>query len=112
MKAIMPPMMDLRKGSTPFNTLYENPLPSTRTGPLYNAFSYPTKISPEAIGVFIATHTSPGALVVDTFAGSGTTGLGALLCDKPTPEMLQLAKKIGARPRWGPREVHLFEVGT
>ena len=38
--------------------LYETSLPSTRTGPLYNAFSYPTKISPEAIAVFIATPTT------------------------------------------------------
>jgi hypothetical protein len=73
---------------------------------LYNAFSYPTKISPEAIAVFIANHTEPGAAVLDTFAGSGTSGLATLLCDKPTPAMLELAKEMGVTPKWGARKAH------
>ncbi len=92
--------------------LYSKPLPSTRTGPLYNAFSYPTKISPEAIAVFIATHTAPGATVLDTFGGSGTTGIAALLCDKPTPAMESMARELGVTPKWGPRKVILHEIGT
>lgn len=92
--------------------LYKTPLPSPRTGPLYNAFSYPTKISPEAIAVYIAVHTKPGATVLDAFAGSGTTGLAALLCDRPTPEMRHTAEALGVKPKWGPRSAHLFEIGT
>ncbi|MHA6889402.1 DNA methyltransferase [Ralstonia pseudosolanacearum] len=92
--------------------LYKKPLPSTRTGPLYNAFSYPTKISPEAIAVYIATHTEPGATILDAFAGSGTTGIGAMLCDRPTPTMRKMAADLGVTPKWGPRTAHLFEVGT
>jgi len=92
--------------------LYAKPLPSTRTGPLYNAFSYPTKISPEAIAVFIATHTKPGASVLDTFGGSGTTGVAALLCDKPTPAMELMAKRLGVTPQWGPRKAILYELGS
>lgn len=92
--------------------LYAKPLPSTRTGALYNAFSYPTKISPEAIGVFIACHTKPGDLVLDTFGGSGTTGLAALLCDKPTPDMVRMAKDMGVTPSWGPRQAVLYELST
>ncbi len=61
--------------------LYDEPLPASRTGALYTAFPYPTKISPEAIALFIAAHTKPGDTVFDGFAGSGTTGLAALLCD-------------------------------
>lgn len=95
-----------------FAKLYETALPSTRTGPLYNAFSYPTKISPEAIAVYIATHTEPGATILDTFAGSGTTGIATLLCDRPTPEMKKIAESLGAQPKWGARHVHLFEVGV
>lgn len=92
--------------------LYKMPLPSTRTGPLYNAFSYPTKISPEAIAVYIAAHTEPGATVLDAFAGSGTTGLAAMLCDQPTPEMRRMAESLGVKPKWGARTAHLFEIGT
>lgn len=92
--------------------LYQQPLTSTRTGALYNAFSYPTKISPEAIAVYIAAHTQPGDSVLDAFSGSGTTGLAALLCDRPTPAMKQMAAGLGLKPVWGPRVAHLVEVGT
>src|ERR1700674_255234 len=92
--------------------LYAKPLPSTRTGALYNAFSYPTKISPEAIAVFIAAHTKPGDTVLDTFGGSGTTGLAALLCDRPTDQMREMAASARIEPTWGPRNAVIQEVGT
>ncbi len=91
--------------------LYEKPLPSTRTGPLYNAFSYPTKISPEAIAIFIATHTKPGDMVLDAFGGSGTTGMAAMLCDRPTEAMCKMVEEMGVDPEWGPRNACLFEIG-
>lgn len=90
--------------------LYATPLPATRNGPLYTAFPYPTKISPEAIALYIATHTSPGATVFDGFAGSGTTGLAALLCDDPPDQLRNQAAKLGLRPRWGPRNAVLYEI--
>ncbi len=52
------------------NALYSRPLPSSRTGLLYNAFSYPPKISPEAIGLLIGCQTKPGDAILDTFGGS------------------------------------------
>lgn len=91
--------------------LYKRPLPSSRSGALYNAFSYPTKISPEAIALYIATHTQPGATVMDTFGGSGTTGLAAKLCDAPTAEMLASAAALGLSPVWGPRTAVIYELG-
>jgi hypothetical protein len=95
-----------------FEALYERALPATRTGPLYNAFSYPTKISPEAIALFVAMHTRPGDTVLDVFAGSGTTGIAAKLCARPTPEMLALAAKLGVEPQWGPRRAVLYDIGV
>ena len=53
--------------------LYQAPLPSNRSGALYNAFSYPTKISPETIAIFIACHTNIGDTVLDPFCGTFTT---------------------------------------
>jgi len=103
----------IKVGTTPeFLSLYLRALPSFRTGPLYNAFSYPTKISPEAIALYIATHTQPGATVIDTFAGSGTTGLAAKLCDRPTPEMIRMADEFGLNPAWGPRNAVLYELSV
>lgn len=96
----------------PYAALYEHALPSTRSGPLFNAFSYPTKISPEAIALFIATHTEPGETVLDTFAGSGTTGIAARLCDSPTNAMRETAKTLGLDVRWGPRKAILYELSV
>lgn len=91
--------------------LYEEVFEATRTGPLFNAFSYPTKISAEAVALFIATHTAPGDSILDMFAGSGSTGLAVKLCDCPTPRMLSLADELGIDPTWGPRHGILYEVG-
>lgn len=97
-------------GST--QALYDMPLPSTRSGPLYGAFSYPTKISPETIALFIATHTNPGDTIFDGFAGSGTTGIAALLCEDP-PEMLRReAARLGLEAKWGIRNALLYEIGV
>lgn len=92
--------------------LYKNPLPASRSGVLYNAFAYPTKISPEAIAIYIACHTKIGDTVLDPFAGSGTTGLATLLCDQPTEEMLNTAKALGVKPVWGKRNAVLYELST
>ncbi len=94
------------------DVLYKEPLPSDRTGALYNAFPYPTKISPEAIALFIATHTRPGDTIFDGFAGSGTTGLAALLCENPPAELRERAKRLGLNVRWGARNAVLYELGA
>lgn len=101
-----------KEGLASIEAMYARPLEATRTGPLYNAFSYPTKISPEAIGLFIATHTPVGATVVDVFAGSGTTGVAVILSERPTPGMIEQAQRLGLEPQWGPRDAHLFDVGV
>jgi 16S rRNA G966 N2-methylase RsmD len=92
--------------------LYKHPIPSTRGGALYNAFSYPTKIDAEAIALYIAVHTKPGDTVLDPFAGSGSTGVAARLCGAPTPRMLKLAEDAGVQPTWGPRNAVLYELST
>lgn len=92
--------------------LYSRPLPASRTGALYSAFSYPTKISPESIAVFIASHTKPGDTILDTFGGSGTTGLATHLCSDPTDEVIEIAKKMNANPVWGPRNAIIYELST
>ena len=93
-------------------TLYSKPLPSTRSGAFYNTFPYPTKISPEAIAVYIACTTNPGDVVLDTFAGSGSTGVAALLCEHPTKRMKEIAKSLNVIPVWGARNAVLYEIGT
>lgn len=98
--------------SADISILYAQSLPSNRAGALYGAFPYPTKISPEAIALFIATHTKPGDTVFDGFAGSGTTGLAALLCENPPTEIRDEAKRLGLNVQWGARNAVLYELGA
>jgi hypothetical protein len=102
---------DRRPGRSAAN-LYKLPMRSSRGGALFNAFPYPTKISPEAVGLFIATHTEPGETIFDGFAGSGTTGLGAVLAANPTPWMKQEAQRLDLPVRWGARRAVLYELGV
>lgn len=95
-----------------YKTLYSRPVQSTRGGPLFNAFPYSTKISPEAIALFIATHTAPGGMVLDSFAGSGSTGIAAILCGCPTAKMRQEADRLGLSVSWGARRAVLYELGV
>lgn len=94
------------------DALYARALPASRSGPLYGAFPYPTKISPEAVALFIAAHTRPGDTVFDGFAGSGTTGLAALLCENPTAELRSEAKRLSLNVQWGARNAVLYEIGA
>ncbi len=98
--------------SAPINALYAAALPSSRSGHLFNAFPYPTKISPEAIALFIAGHTRPGDTVFDGFAGSGTTGLAALLCGNPSDRLCAEAKRLGLNVSWGARNAVIYEIGA
>ena len=92
--------------------LYNKPLPANRKGTLYNSFPYPTKISPESIAIYIACHTNVGDTVLDPFSGSGTTGLAVKLCDQPTDDMLETAKKMNISPTWGKRNAILYELSS
>lgn len=94
------------------NVLYNKAIPSKRTGSMYNAFSYPTKISPEVIALFISCHTKPGDSILDTFGGSGTTGLAAHLCSNPTEDMIKMADNMNLEPQWGPRKAYIYELST
>lgn len=93
-------------------TLYRQALPSFRSGVFFNTYAYPTKIAPESIAVYIATHTKPGDTVLDSFSGSGATGLAAQMCEHPTPSMLSIAEKLGVEPEWGPRNAVLYDIST
>lgn len=62
---------------------------------IYSAHSYHTKVPPQAIARYILHYTHPGDLVLDPFAGSGMTGVAALLCNSPSfldPEPLEDVK--------------------
>lgn len=49
---------------------------------------------------------------MDTFAGSGSTGIAALLCEHPTSRMKKIADELNVQPVWGSRNAVLYEIGT
>jgi len=58
----------------------------------------------------IACHTKPCDLVFDGFGGSCTTAVGALLCSKPSEELIAAAKALNLSPVWGPRRTVVYEL--
>jgi len=54
--------------------------------PLYEHYSYHTKVPHRAVAKYIAHYTRPGDIVLDAFSGSGMTGLAAksLLSSAPS----------------------------
>ena len=48
----------------------------------YKAHSYPTKVPHPAIMRFLLHYTKPGDVVLDGFAGSGSTGVAAQACGR------------------------------
>ncbi len=51
----------------------------SRSDRAYMAHAYLTKVPVPAITAFIEAHTRPGDVVLDPFAGSGMTGVGAIM---------------------------------
>ena len=92
------------------NRLYDQPLPSTRSGVIFNTHNYPTKINTSAVVACIMAHTKPGDLVFDGFAGSGVTGLAATLCGKPDSDLKKSVEKILGSVTWGSRDCALYDV--
>lgn len=95
-----------------YKLLFSKPLSSSRGGAFYNTFPYPTKISPETVALYIACMTQQGDTILDAFAGSGSTGVAALLCECPTKKMIETAEQLGVSPTWGKRNSILYEIGT
>ena len=112
MKRAEPERSYVRTPSRCLEAIYTRALPAKRSGHLYGAFPYPTKISPEAIALFIAAHTRPGDTIFDGFAGSGTTGLAALLCEEPPAALCAEARRLGLDVEWGARNAVLYELGA
>jgi hypothetical protein len=51
-----------------------------RSGLFYDAHSYHTKVPHKAIMRFVLHYTNPGDVILDSFCGTGMTGVAAQLC--------------------------------
>src|SRR3546814_11873104 len=74
--------------------------------------AYEMRISDWSSDVCSSDLTKPGDTVFDGFGGSGTTGLAALLCERPTEELRAEAIRLGLGVQWGARNAVLYELGA
>jgi len=54
------------------------PVKAARSGTIYDAHPYHTKVPPQGIEPYIEHYTQPGDVVLDPFCGTGMTGVAAL----------------------------------
>lgn len=60
-----------------------------KSGAIYNAHSYHTKVPHKAIMKYILHYTNPGDTIIDVFSGTGMTGVAGYMCgDKKEVESL------------------------
>lgn len=81
-----------------------------KNDPIYNAYSYHTKVPHKAIMRYILHYTEPGDIVFDGFCGSGMTGVAAQMCDNPDPEFKLKIEKEMPYVKWGARKAILGDL--
>lgn len=96
--------------SKTLSKLYDTPIASSRSGAVFNAHSYPTKINTAPVVTSILAHTQPGDLVLDGFAGSGVTALSTVLCDQPDAATELFAHRVLGSVQWGPRDCVSYDI--
>jgi 16S rRNA G966 N2-methylase RsmD len=78
--------------------------------PFYKAHSYPTKVPYPAIMRFLLHYTKPGDLVLDGFAGSGSTGVAAQACGQPEPKVRREIEDEMGSVAWGYRRAVISDL--
>jgi DNA modification methylase len=84
--------------------------------PICMAHTYHTKVPYRAIARYILHYTQPGDLVLDSFSGTGMTGVAAQFLDHPDQAFVksieQECRLLGnPSPKWGARNTILFDLG-
>jgi hypothetical protein len=83
--------------------------------PICMAHTYHTKVPYRAIARYILHYTRPGDLVLDSFAGTGMTGVAAQFLGHPDDSFVQSVEQecasLGNSPlQWGARNSVLFDL--
>ena len=86
-----------------------------KTGQLYKAHGYHTKVPHLAIVPSILHYTEPGDIVLDGFCGSGMTGMAAQWCGSAPPTYRRTLeeewrKEGRPKPKWGTRRAVLGDL--
>jgi DNA modification methylase len=83
----------LRKADFEVNIPFSSNLNAQKNHPLYNAHNYHTKVPHQIIMKYILYYTQPGDIVLDSFSGTGMTGVAINYCAKPDPKDIQEIKQ-------------------
>jgi DNA modification methylase len=83
--------------------------------PICMAHTYHTKVPYRAIARYILHYTQPGDLVLDSFSGTGMTGVAAQFLDHPDKAFVESIERecrsLGSSlPKWGARNTILFDL--
>ncbi|MGI8793635.1 MAG: DNA methyltransferase, partial [Acidimicrobiales bacterium] len=76
----------------------------------YKAHSYPTKVPHPAIMRFLLHYTKPDDVVLDGFAGSGSTGVAAQACGQPDAKTREAIEDEMGKVPWGYRRAVLSDL--
>lgn len=83
--------------------------------PICMAHTYHTKVPYRAIARYVLHYTQPGDLVLDSFCGTGMTGVAAQFLDHPDQAFVKAIEQeclsLGSSsPQWGARNAVLFDL--
>ena len=81
-----------------------------KSDPIYNAHSYHTKVPYKAIMRYILHYTDPGDIVLDSFCGTGMTGVAAQMCEGIDPITTYTFNKLIPNCKWGSRRAILGDL--
>ena len=68
------------------NEAYAVDVSEGKSNTIYTAHTYHTKVPHPAIMRYLLYYTQPGDAILDSFGGTGMTGVAAQICDKPDSE--------------------------
>jgi DNA modification methylase len=88
---------------------YASDVSEGKNNPIYTAHTYHTKVPHPAIMRYLLYYTQPGDNVLDTFGGTGMTGVAAQICENPDNSIKykienEWKQLFGKLPTWGKRK--------
>jgi len=95
---------------------YPEDIKAGKNHALYNAHTYHTKVPHEITTKYLLYYTQPGDIIIDTFAGTGMTGVGGSYCEtieKSTEYLFKNDfKRFGANFSKGKRNVINIDLSS
>ena len=97
------------------NVPYPGDVSEGKNNTIYTAHSYHTKVPHFAVMRYLMHYTCPGDIVLDSFAGTGMTGVAGQFCGTPdiktkTKFEFDWQEEFEEKPHWGDRKVIMGDL--